>query len=274
MFDGATTMFGWRKAMSGRQRFARTADYLNPWWCFSESIKEHWRITSLVLKRLREHKLFLYHDKCKFKQTTIEYLSLIISKGEICMDPVKVAGVTEWPTPKSKRRYSPSWVLWISITISSKDSHIVQNPCSNSRRKIGSGVGRRQSRKCSTRLRIELPPPSFYALLMIRIEADNSDYATGEVLSQQSSDNLKWHPIAFYSKSLNAVKCNYDIHDKEMLAVMRALEEWWHFLEGVKEKVEIWTDHKNLEYFMTVKKLGVDGQCWQVRVLMFFYLFR
>jgi hypothetical protein len=75
-------------------------------------------------------------------------------------------------------------------------------------------------------------------------------------------------------KSLNAIKCNYDIHDKEMLAVMRALEEWQHFLKGVKEKVEIWMDHKNLEYFMTVKKLGVDGQCWQVRVLMFFYLFR
>jgi hypothetical protein len=58
------------------------------------------------------------------------------------------------------------------------------------------------------------------------IEADSLDYATGGVLSQQSMDDLKWHPIAFYSKSLNAVECNYDIHDKEMLAVMQALEEW------------------------------------------------
>jgi hypothetical protein len=55
---------------------------------------------------------------------------------------------------------------------------------------------------------------------------------------------------------LNAVKHNYDIHDKEMLVVMRALEEWRHFLKGAKEKVEIWTDHKNLEYFMTAKKLN------------------
>jgi hypothetical protein len=41
-----------------------------------------------------------------------------------------------------------------------------------------------------------------------------------------------------------------------MLAVMRALEEWCHFLEGAKQTTEIWTDHKNLEYFMTVKKLN------------------
>jgi hypothetical protein len=74
--------------------------------------------------------------------------------------------------------------------------------------------------------------------------------------SQQSSDDLKWHPIAFYSKSLNTIEHNYDIHNKEMLAVMRALEEWRHFLKGVKQKVEIWMDHKNLEYFMTAKKLN------------------
>jgi hypothetical protein len=89
-----------------------------------------------------------------------------------------------------------------------------------------------------------------------RIEADSSDFATGAVLSQQSSDDLKWHPIAFYLKSLNAVERNYEIHDKEMLAVMQSLEEWRHFLEGARHKVEIWTNHKNLEYFMTAKKLN------------------
>jgi hypothetical protein len=56
-----------------------------------------------MLERLRQHKLFLQHDKCKFEKTTIEYLGLIISEGEIRMDPVKVAGVTEWPTPTTKK---------------------------------------------------------------------------------------------------------------------------------------------------------------------------
>ena len=52
------------------------------------------------------------------------------------------------------------------------------------------------------------------------IEADSSDFATGAVLSQQSKDNDKWHPVAFLSKSLSAVERNYEIHDKEMLAII------------------------------------------------------
>jgi len=71
----------------------------------------------------------------------------------------------------------------------------------------------------------------------------------------------KWHPVAFYSKSLSSVEQNYEIHDKEMLAIIRALEKWRHFLEGVTHPVEIWTDHKNLEYFMMAKKL----YCCQAR---------
>ena len=55
---------------------------------------------------------------------------------------------------------------------------------------------------------------------------------------------------------------NYEIHDKEMLAIMQVLEEWKHFLVGVERKFEIWTDHKNLEYFRTLKKLNQRQACW------------
>jgi hypothetical protein len=89
-----------------------------------------------------------------------------------------------------------------------------------------------------------------------RIEADSSDFATGAVLSQYSREDEKWHPVAFLSKSLNAVEHNYEIHDKEMLAIVRALEEWRHFAEGAQHTIEIWTDHRNLEYFMTAQKLN------------------
>ena len=88
------------------------------------------------------------------------------------------------------------------------------------------------------------------------IEADSSDFATRAVLSQQNLEDNKWHPVAFLSKLLSPVKWNYEIHDKEMLAIVRALEEWRHFLEGIKHQFEIWTDHKNLEYFMMAKKLN------------------
>ena len=85
---------------------------------------------------------------------------------------------------------------------------------------------------------------------------DSSDFATGAVLFQLSKEDGKWHPVAFYSKFLSAVEQNYDIYNKEMLAVIQAMEEWRHFLEGAKHPSEIWTDHKNLEYFWTTWKLN------------------
>ena len=58
--------------------------------------------------------------------------------------------------------------------------------------------------------------------------------------------------MVFLSKSLNKTERNYEIHNKEMLAVIRELENWRHLLEGTKFKFEVWMDHKNLEYFMKV----------------------
>jgi len=63
------------------------------------------------------------------------------------------------------------------------------------------------------------------------IEADSSNFTSGAVLSQQLPGAEKWHPVAFYSKSLSLVEWNYKIHDKEMLAIICILEEWRHFLE-------------------------------------------
>jgi len=82
-----------------------------------------------------------------------------------------------------------------------------------------------------------------------RVEADTSNYTTKGVLLMKCSDNL-WRPVTFISKSLSDTKRNYEIHDKEMLVVIRYLEAWRYFLEGTIVKFEIWTDHKNLEYFM------------------------
>jgi len=65
------------------------------------------------------------------------------------------------------------------------------------------------------------------------------------------------------------VERNYEIHDKEMLAIIHALEEWRHFLEGAQHPVEIWTDHKNLEYFMTAKKLNRRQARWSLYLARF-----
>jgi len=98
----------------------------------------------------------------------------------------------------------------------------------------------------------------------MRVEADASEYATGGVLSMKCEDK-KWRPVAFISKSLNKAERNYEIHNREMLAIIRCLDEWKHLLEGAQSKFEIWSDHKNLEYFMSSQKLNyrqVRCQVW------------
>ena len=62
--------------------------------------------------------------------------------------------------------------------------------------------------------------------------------------------------MAYISKLLNKAERNYEIHDKEMLAIIWYLEVWKHFLERAKDQFEIWMDHKNLEYFMKTQKLN------------------
>jgi len=85
----------------------------------------------------------------------------------------------------------------------------------------------------------------------MRMEVDALDYTMGGVLSMECEDRL-WRPVAFLSKSLNETERNYKIHDKEMLAIIRELENWRHLLEDAHFKFEIWTDYKNLEYFIKV----------------------
>ena len=75
--------------------------------------------------------------------------------------------------------------------------------------------------------------------------------------------------MAFLSKSLNETERNYEIHDKKMLAVIRGLEAWKHLLEGAQNKFEIWTDHKNLEYFIKVQKLNRRQARWALYLSRF-----
>ena len=89
----------------------------------------------------------------------------------------------------------------------------------------------------------------------MRMEVDASDYVTGGVLSMECEDSL-WRLVAFLSKSSNKTERNYKIYNKEMLAIIKELEAWRHLLEGVQFKFKIWTDYKNLEYFMKVQKLN------------------
>src|SRR5258708_27323384 len=87
------------------------------------------------------------------------------------------------------------------------------------------------------------------------VETDASDRTIAGILSVTTQDN-EIRPVAFSSCSLQGVEKNYDTHDKELLAMFEAFKNWHHFLEGSGEVINTVTDHKNLEYFMTSKKLS------------------
>ena len=93
-----------------------------------------------------------------------------------------------------------------------------------------------------------------------KIEADSSDFAVGGTLSQLQEG--RWKPIAFLSKFLSPAERNYEIYDKELLAIMICLDEWHHYILGAPERFEVWSDHKNLEYFQKPQNINRRQARW------------
>jgi len=227
---------------------------------FTKTEEEHERAVWRVLEILAEHKLFFRPEKCEFHRKQIEYLGLVISENKVAMDPIKVAGVHDWPTSENRTDVQAfiGFVNFYRRFI--RDFSTIARPLFNLTRTDKAWSWSTKEREAFECLKMAVTTVPVLVSPQdsepFRIEADSSDFASRAVLSQQLPGEEKWHPVAFYSKSLSPVEQNYEIHDKEMLAIIRALEEWRHFLEGARHPVEIWMDHKNLEYFMTVKKLN------------------
>ena len=225
-------------------------------------------MTRQVLELLHSHKLFLKPDKCKFEKTKVEYLGVIVSHNSVEMDPVKVAGVADWPAPGNKKEVQ-SFLGFVNFyhRFIQDFSHHTQPLFDLTKNDVKWKWSTDEQLAFSTLKDLITSAPILTSpdnSRPFQIEAESSDFATGAVLSQQSKDDDKWHPVAFLSKSLSAVEHNYEIHDKEMLAIIRAMEEWRHFLEGAEHQFKVWTDHKNLEYFMSAKKLNCRQARWSL----------
>jgi len=93
------------------------------------------------------------------------------------------------------------------------------------------------------------------------METDASDYALVAILSIMTKDN-EIHPVAFHSRTFSTPELNYDVHDKELLAIFEAFKIWRHYLEGSASPIDVVTDHKNLEYFSTTKILMCRQARW------------
>src|SRR6266446_6029193 len=226
--------------------------YMDDILIHSASLADHWRITQEILQTLHSYKLFLQLEKCKFEHREVDYLGLIISKDHVAMDPVKVQGVTDWPQP-AKVKDVQSFIgfvnfyqrfIWNFSEISFPLHMLTQKS-----KDWSWGTAEQQAFNALKSTITSAPMLAFPSKSgPFCLECDASNFTTGAVLSQQQEDGL-FHPIGFMSKSFSDTERNYQIHDKEMLAIMRALEEWRHFLKGSDQKFEIHTDHKNLSYF-------------------------
>ena len=103
-----------------------------------------------------------------------------------------------------------------------------------------------------------------------RLETDVSNFATSAVLSILRDD--KWHPITFSSHAMSPEEWNYPVADKEMLSIIRALEQWRHYLEGAKHQFDIWNDHANLQWFMKRQDLNCRQARWAQYLSHFSFL--
>jgi len=111
-----------------------------------------------------------------------------------------------------------------------------------------------------------LPDPSHQFIM----EVDASDMGVRAVLSQRSGSDQKLHPCVFLSRHLSPAERNYNVGNRELLAVKLALEEWRHWLEGTEHPFVVWTDHKNIAYIQSAKRLNSR----QARWALFFGRFR
>jgi len=93
------------------------------------------------------------------------------------------------------------------------------------------------------------------------IETDALDFTIGAVLSQRDEEN-RLHPVAFHSRKFQPAEINYEIHDKELLAVVDAFKHWRRYCEGATHQVQVCSDHQNLEYFTTTKVLNRRQARW------------
>jgi RNase H-like domain found in reverse transcriptase len=94
------------------------------------------------------------------------------------------------------------------------------------------------------------------------LETNTSDYALAAILSIVPPDDGEIHPNTFHSQTFSVLELNYDVHDKELLAMFEAFKIWQHNLEGPTSLIDIVTDHKNLEYFAMTKLLTHRQVCW------------
>jgi len=193
----------------------------------TETEEGHDKIIEEVLKKLEENNLYIKPEKCVWKVWKIRFLGVVIEPNRIEMEKKKVDGVLSWPEPRNVKDVRKFLGLANYYRRFIKDFTQVARPMNMLMRKDIKWKWRREQQKTFNELkrifttRLVLAAPDLDK--EFRVEADALNYTTREVLLIKCSDEI-WRPVAFIFKSLSDTEKNYEIHNKEMLAVVRCLE--------------------------------------------------
>jgi hypothetical protein len=239
--------------------------YLDDILIYSRTEVEHKRHVKTILRTLDEAKMILNLEKCQFFQQSIRFLGHIISAEGIEPDPDKILKILQWPLPKNITQlrgflaicsYYRQFIKSFSTRAAPLSDLTRGSPKKNSRimwfdAQEMAWVDLKNALTTYPVLR-HVDPEKDYIL-----DVDASNFGSGGCLQQYSLDEngkLKLHPVAYMSKKFNQTQQNYSAQEREMLAVVQALEHWRHIIEGAK--ITIRTDHESLKHFRSQKVMS------------------
>lgn len=277
-YEWLVTPFGLANAPSTFQRYINwilreyldnfASAYIDDILIYSSgSLQDHRDKVKTVLSKLQEASLFVDVNKCEFETTSTKYLGFIIEAGKgIRMDPEKVKAITAWQAPSTLKGLRSFLGFANFYRRFIKGYSDITRPLTALTKSLTKFTWTAETQGAFDQLkRAFISEPilqQFDYDKATRIETDSSGWCVGGALLQPNKENV-WAPCAFFSKKLSQTECNYPIYDKEMLAIIRCLEEWDAELRGTIE-FEICSDHKNLEYFMTTRKLTERQVRWSL----------
>lgn len=237
--------------------------YLDDILIYSNDTMEHIGHVRTVLECLAKAELRLEPNKCEFHKREVEFLGCTVGAEGVKMSEEKIKVVKDWPQPKNVKDIQ-SYLGFLNFNRQFiKDYSKIALPLTLLTRKDTPFVWTEaQEQAFQTLKQASIAPPTLVAFRSgepLRFETDASDLALGACASQEREG--KWHPIAYYSRKFSGPEERYDVHDKELLAVIEALRHWRIYAESCSDLV-IFTDHKNLLTFTTTKALQRRHTRW------------
>ena len=231
--------------------------YIDDIVVFSASFDQHLVRLRRVLQRLGEAGMKLKPSKCHFLQKEVRYLGHIVSAAGIRADPAKLEAVTNYPVPKDIKELRTFLGLSNYYRRYIKDYSNIAEPLHQLTRKTAKGFHwNSQCQQAFDALKYQLVNPPILAYprfdLPFRLQTDASNSAIGGVLSQQQDGRER--VIAYWSRQLQKSERNYSVIEREALAAVAAIREFYPYLYGFHFKLV--TDHNPLVSLKGLKDFG------------------